>query len=60
MKTPTIAVLIDAARRIVEQHETLALSERDRRTFFDVLANPPEPDETLKKAHAVAGALIGP
>lgn len=47
-----VAVLADAARRTIAEHETLTLSENDRRAFFDALANPPEPNEKLKRAAA--------
>ncbi|HTW69138.1 MAG TPA: DUF1778 domain-containing protein [Acetobacteraceae bacterium] len=42
----------EAARRTIAQHETLALSARDRATFFEVLMHPPEPSERLGRAFA--------
>jgi uncharacterized protein (DUF1778 family) len=47
-----LTALVDTARRIVAEHETLALSDRDRKAFFDVLINPPEPSERLQRALA--------
>lgn len=47
-----ISALTEAARRTIAEHETLTLSERDRKAFFDALINPPEPSERLKRAVA--------
>jgi uncharacterized protein (DUF1778 family) len=44
--------LAEAARRTIEAHETLVLSERDRERFFDALVNPPAPSERLQRAFA--------
>jgi uncharacterized protein (DUF1778 family) len=45
-----ITALTDAARRTIAEHETLALSERDRAAFFEALMNPPEINDHLKRA----------
>jgi uncharacterized protein (DUF1778 family) len=47
-----VTALADAARRTIAAHETLMLSERDRRAFFAALINPPEPSERLIRALA--------
>jgi uncharacterized protein (DUF1778 family) len=47
-----MTALKEAARRTIAEHETLVLSERDRAVFFDVLANPPEPNARLRRAFA--------
>ena len=47
-----VAVLADAARRTIAEHETLMLSERDRKVFFDTLMSPPQADERLIRALA--------
>lgn len=47
-----VSAMADAARRIIAQHETLWLSERDRIAFFAALENPPEPSERLVRAFA--------
>ena len=47
-----VTALADAARRTITAHETLVLSERDRRAFFAALINPPEPSERLVRALA--------
>ena len=47
-----VTALIDTASRTIAEHETLVLSDRDRRAFFDALANPPEPSERLTRALA--------
>lgn len=45
-----LAALTEAARRTIAEHETLTLSDRDRKAFFDALIAPPEPAERLKRA----------
>lgn len=45
-----MTALTDAARRTIAEHETLVLSERERAVFFDVLVNPPAPNERLQRA----------
>ena len=40
-------------------HETLVLSERDRRAFFDALVNPPEPNGRLRRAFAEHKRRVG-
>ncbi|MGB9114705.1 DUF1778 domain-containing protein [Bradyrhizobium sp.] len=40
------------ARQTIAEHETLVLSDRDRKAFFDALINPPEPSERLARALA--------
>jgi len=47
-----VAVLADAARRTIAEHETLMLSERDREVFFDTLMSPPQANERLFRALA--------
>lgn len=45
-----ISTLTDAARRTIEQHEVIVLSEHDRTVLFDVLVNPPAPSKRLERA----------
>ena len=47
-----VTALTDTARRTIAEHETLALSNRDRAAFFNALINPPEPSERLVRAFA--------
>ena len=47
-----MTALTAAAQRTIAEHETLVLSERDRAIFFDVLINPPAPNERLQRAFA--------
>lgn len=47
-----VAALVDAARRTIAEHETLVLSERDRKAFFEALMNPPDANERLARALA--------
>ena len=47
-----VTALTDTARRTIAEHEALALSDRDRATFFDALIDPPKPSERLRRALA--------
>jgi len=47
-----VTALADAARRTIAEHETLVLSERDRKAFFDALIDPPKPSARLIRALA--------
>jgi uncharacterized protein (DUF1778 family) len=47
-----VTALADTARRTIAEHETLVLSDRDRKAFFDALVNPPEPSKRLVRALA--------
>ncbi len=55
-----LAALTDAAHRTITQHETLVLSDRDRKVFFDVLVNPPAVSERLKRAMVAHRRRIAP
>jgi uncharacterized protein (DUF1778 family) len=39
-----------AARRILHEHRSLQLSERERELFVDAILNPPAPNAKLRKA----------
>ena len=45
-----VTALAEAAHRTIAAHETVTLSERDRRAFFNALINPPKPNERLARA----------
>jgi uncharacterized protein (DUF1778 family) len=47
-----VTALTDTARRTIAEHETLALSDRDRNAFFDALIRPPKLPERLVAALA--------
>ncbi len=47
-----VTALTDTARRMIAEHETLVLSDRDRAAFFDALVDPPKPSERLVRALA--------
>jgi len=53
LTTYCLTVLTDAARRSIEQHERLQLSDRDREVFFEVLVNPPPVSARLERAVAM-------
>ncbi len=42
----------EAAQRLLAQHETITLSNRDRDVFLAALENPPEPTEALRRLMA--------
>lgn len=45
-----VATLVSEARRILREHETVALSARDRDRFLALLDNPPAPSDALRRA----------
>ena len=45
-----LTALTKAAQRTIAQHELLVLSDEERATFFDVLVDPPEPNDRLHRA----------
>lgn len=36
--------------KVINEHEQILVSDRDKKKFFDALMNPPAPNEELKKA----------
>jgi uncharacterized protein (DUF1778 family) len=54
-----VSVLVDDAKRVVDQNSMLVLSNRDRDTFLAALDADPEPNEALKKAARRYKALNG-
>lgn len=42
----------EKADEIIQKHEQIIASERDRQVFFEAMLNPAEPNENLKKAFA--------
>jgi uncharacterized protein (DUF1778 family) len=49
-----LTALTEAAQRTIARHETLVLSERDRKVFFDTLVHPPEISPRLRRAFEAA------
>lgn len=47
-----------SAEKIIQEHETITLSERDWDVFMDALDNPPQPNERLRKAFALHQAHV--
>ncbi|HEX7670725.1 MAG TPA: DUF1778 domain-containing protein [Polyangiaceae bacterium] len=45
-----VTALTETAERVIERHEALMLSERDRAAFFEALMAPPAPNAKLRKA----------
>ena len=40
----------EAATIIIERHNAILASEKDKTIFFEALANPPKPNKTLNRA----------
>lgn len=40
----------EKAKTIVQQHEAILASERDKKIFFDAIMNPPQPNQHLRDA----------
>jgi len=55
-----LTALTEAARRTIARHETLVLSERDRRIFFDALVHPPKPNTRLRRAFRLERKRLAP
>lgn len=45
-----LTALTKATHDAMTRHETLVLSDRDRKMFFDALVNPPKPNARLRRA----------
>jgi uncharacterized protein (DUF1778 family) len=45
-----ISTLVREAQQVIREHEVITLSGRDGNTFLELLANPPEPTESLRRA----------
>jgi uncharacterized protein (DUF1778 family) len=41
---------LEGAKRVIADHERMTLSGRDAALLLDLLQNPPEPNESLKRA----------
>lgn len=54
-----VTALTEAARRTIESHEALTLTEQERLAFFDVLVSPAEPNERLRRAFAEERRRVG-
>ena len=45
-----VSTVQEKAKSIVEQHEALLATERDRNIFFEAIMNPPKPGKRLQEA----------
>lgn len=50
----------EAARRTIEDNHIIRLSVEDQERFVDMLLNPPEPVDSLKRAKQAHGDLAQP
>ncbi|MBT4410379.1 MAG: DUF1778 domain-containing protein [Bacteroidetes bacterium] len=48
----------DKAKEIIEENEQILASEEDKIIFFDILMNPPEPNEVLISAKEAYDQLL--
>ena len=48
----------EAARRTIEDNQLLRLSAGDQRRFVDLLLDPPEPTDALRRARGAHEALV--
>jgi uncharacterized protein (DUF1778 family) len=46
----TISVLQEAAKRVIQEHDTMQLSVRDQQAFIKALLTPEKPNKPLKAA----------
>lgn len=46
----TVSAAVETARRVVQGHRAIRLPSRDWDRFLNLLDNPPEPNELLKRA----------
>jgi uncharacterized protein (DUF1778 family) len=53
-----LAAITQAARKTVAEHETITLGAADSAVLFDVLMNPPEPNERLRRAMEAHDRLV--
>lgn len=44
---------LTSAEKIIQEHESITLTEQDWDVFMDALENPPAPNERLRKAFAL-------
>jgi uncharacterized protein (DUF1778 family) len=54
-----VAAADEAACRVIEQTEIIHLSLEDQRRLAKAILNPPEPNETLRKAAKLHRELLG-
>jgi uncharacterized protein (DUF1778 family) len=55
-----LTALTEVARRTIARHETLVLSERDRKIFFEALIHPPKPNARLRRAFKIERERLAP
>lgn len=55
-----LTALTESAQGTIARHETLRLSEQERRAFFEALVNPPKPNARLRRAFEAQRRRIAP
>lgn len=53
-----LSALAEAARQATSRHESLLLSEQDRKVFFDALIHAPAPNARLRRAFEAAERAV--
>ncbi len=46
----TLANAIEAAEKVIVEHERMVVGDLDRDVFFEAILNPPEPNKALRDA----------
>ena len=45
-----VSSALENAEKAIQEHETMALARRDAKRFFDIIVNPPAPNDNLLTA----------
>jgi len=53
-----LSALAEATRQAISRHESLLLSEQDRKVFFDALIHAPAPNARLRRAFEAAERAV--
>ncbi len=53
-----LTALTQATHAVIQRHEEMTLSARDREAFFDALTRPPRPNARLQRAFRAASKRI--
>ena len=53
-----VSSALENAEKAIQKHETMALNQRDAKRFFDVIINPPAPNDKLRRAMGEHGKRV--
>ncbi len=54
-----LSSVLEAAEKVIREHEVMKLSDRDRDLFLNALLDPPAPNRALKNAFALHEKMTG-